>query len=172
MSSRTSAASVALLADRKALQELYDAQAASAEKVEGSECILTRLRPTKEGGYSQVALRGTSTKIMIHHIPILLKEARLPGHDEDVSHLCHNRRCFNKDHVIIESKVNNQRRKNCKVTVICWHCDKVATVCESTRHPVTAPRSTRSSARRQAPSAVVCEDRRINILDCLKIALL
>ena len=87
--SKTSAASVALLADRKALQELYDTQVASAEKVEGSECILTRLKPTKEGGYSQVALRGMTTKIMIHHIPILLKQGRLclGVSDEDVSHL-------------------------------------------------------------------------------------
>jgi hypothetical protein len=32
---------------------------------------------------------------------------------DDVSHLCHNHRCFNPDHVIVESKGMNQRRGTC-----------------------------------------------------------
>ncbi|KAK9389276.1 hypothetical protein V1515DRAFT_518487, partial [Lipomyces mesembrius] len=31
----------------------------------------------------------------------------------DVSHLCHNRKCFNPEQLIVELRTNNQRRQIC-----------------------------------------------------------
>ena len=96
----------------------------------------------------------------------------LPGSDEDVSHLSVTiAAASTRDHVIIESKTNNQqRRKNCKVTVDCWHCDKVARSSASTPPPqaATTPRFMRSSAKRQEQSVVVLEESRIKIERCPK----
>ncbi|KAK9249849.1 hypothetical protein V1507DRAFT_469462 [Lipomyces tetrasporus] len=32
--------------------------------------------------------------------------ATLHGHSYDVSHLCHNRKCFNPEHLVVESRQN------------------------------------------------------------------
>ncbi|OBT43967.1 hypothetical protein VE00_04696 [Pseudogymnoascus sp. WSF 3629] len=36
-----------------------------------------------------------------------------PGGDYEVSHLCHPTACFNPDHLIVETKVQNKMRNNC-----------------------------------------------------------
>ncbi|KAK9363583.1 zinc-binding loop region of homing endonuclease-domain-containing protein [Lipomyces starkeyi] len=40
-------------------------------------------------------------------------KATLGSHAHDVSHLCHNRRCFNPEHLIVESRQSNSRRRTC-----------------------------------------------------------
>ncbi|KAK9487997.1 hypothetical protein V1527DRAFT_403015 [Lipomyces starkeyi] len=39
--------------------------------------------------------------------------ATLYGYGYDVSHLCHNRKCFNPENLVVESRLNNRRRQAC-----------------------------------------------------------
>ncbi|KAK9362511.1 zinc-binding loop region of homing endonuclease-domain-containing protein [Lipomyces starkeyi] len=39
--------------------------------------------------------------------------ATLHGYGYDVSYLCHNRKCFNPEHLVVESRLNNRRRQAC-----------------------------------------------------------
>ncbi|KAK9257538.1 zinc-binding loop region of homing endonuclease-domain-containing protein, partial [Lipomyces tetrasporus] len=39
----------------------------------------------------------------------------------DISHLCHNSKCFNPEHLIVESGTNNRRRKICNGQKILVH---------------------------------------------------
>ncbi|KAK9245420.1 zinc-binding loop region of homing endonuclease, partial [Lipomyces tetrasporus] len=47
--------------------------------------------------------------------------ATLGGSNYDISHLCHNGKCFNPEHLIAESGANNQRRKICNGQRILVH---------------------------------------------------
>jgi hypothetical protein len=97
-------------------------------------CILTKNVPTKPDGYSQVGIQidGVQRKIMTHHLSMIATGRRLPEKKcDEVSHLCHNRRCINSSHLIVESKVDNNGRKNCMVWIPCPHedCTKRISVC-------------------------------------------
>ncbi|KAK9359166.1 zinc-binding loop region of homing endonuclease-domain-containing protein [Lipomyces starkeyi] len=48
-------------------------------------------------------------------------EATLGRSNYDISHLCHNGKCFSPEHLIVESSTNNQRRKICKGQKILVH---------------------------------------------------
>jgi Zinc-binding loop region of homing endonuclease len=50
-------------------------------------------------------------------------DLRVEAQREQSSHLCHRARCFNPDHVVVETELKNQRRKNCPVWVDCPHDD-------------------------------------------------
>ncbi|KAK9327452.1 zinc-binding loop region of homing endonuclease, partial [Lipomyces starkeyi] len=48
----------------------------------------------------------------------------------DISHLCHNAKCFNPEHIIVESATNNNRRRTC-------NGQKVIVYGNFTYHPCT-----------------------------------
>jgi len=47
----------------------------------------------------------------------------------DASHLCHNPKCANPDHLIVETRKANHSRKNCLFKIMCPHCDDEILVC-------------------------------------------
>ena len=47
----------------------------------------------------------------------------------DCSHLCHNKRCSNPDHVVLELHIINLDRDTCPVSEICGCCNKVVVWC-------------------------------------------
>jgi hypothetical protein len=93
-------------------------------------CWESTLEPSKQNGYIQVSYKGKKP-FCIHVLSCYDNLERLPNKDEDISHLCHNSKCFNPRHLCIESKIYNQQRKNCKVWHTCPHCehDKLVCIC-------------------------------------------
>ncbi|KAJ8096646.1 zinc-binding loop region of homing endonuclease-domain-containing protein [Lipomyces tetrasporus] len=73
------------------------------------------------GGYAVVTVRAGEKVISpgLHQMALIASgrhdELRqtLHGHSYDVSHLCHNRKCFNSDHLVVESRQNNRNRQAC-----------------------------------------------------------
>ncbi|KAK9311664.1 zinc-binding loop region of homing endonuclease [Lipomyces starkeyi] len=63
----------------------------------------------------------------LHQIALIADNRRdelkttLGSYSYDVSHLCHNRKCFNPEHLIVESRTNNQRRRICNGHKILVH---------------------------------------------------
>lgn len=100
----------------------------SRTEISAKGCILIKRAPTKEGGYMQLptSTNGTTNKVLLHHIALFddfdelqrkLAEDPKLFEGKDVSHLCHDRRCANKDHLCLEDSIKNQRRKGCRGTV-------------------------------------------------------
>lgn len=69
----------------------------------------------------------------IHHLAWYATGRPIPkdSRSEQISHLCADSRCFNIDHLIIETPKQNNSRKNCKVIVTCpCPCKHTFFVCE------------------------------------------
>lgn len=125
-----SASQVLLLKSHQELRTRFESCKDNA--ISQGSCLLTRIVPTKIGGYAQTSIQHDKrqVKVCLHVLSAFVRFRRLPGEGEDVSHLCGNARCFNPDHLLIESKANNQRRKNCKVSVACPCCNTFVNVCD------------------------------------------
>jgi len=91
-----------------------------------SECWESSIA-TQGSGYCQLQLNGSgygnSQGYYLLHIWSLRYHDRIPPassmplDDPDASHLCHNKRCLNPDHLIFESGKNNKRRNVCPCMV-------------------------------------------------------
>jgi len=68
---------------------------------------------TDAKNYAQV--RFNYKKYYVHVIAAIHRYQRIPGPGEEVSHLCHNRTCFNMDHLAIESGLVNKSRLCCEL---------------------------------------------------------
>ncbi|KAK9371928.1 zinc-binding loop region of homing endonuclease-domain-containing protein [Lipomyces chichibuensis] len=91
-------------------------------------CWQARLRGDKDGH-----IRITVKRIFGEHHPFLHQialiatdrrgqlTATLGSRRYDVSHLCHNARCFNPEHLIVESSRHNQERRTCNGHKIIVH---------------------------------------------------
>src|SRR5215471_2946554 len=93
------------------------------------DCWMRRVDTTHQYGYTKVNLRntfrpGTSKKINCqpfrHQLAVVasglgqnLLRTSAPNGTDEVSHLCHNHRCFNPDHILVESKDTNRKRWGC-----------------------------------------------------------
>lgn len=53
---------------------------------------------------------GKKRMLRVHRYVVERKLGRRLNDGEDASHLCHNRRCFNPDHLIAESHAENMAR--------------------------------------------------------------
>lgn len=101
-------------------------------------CEICTLSPKKgPDGYILVHMQHKETKANLHHIALRAAGKKLPEGNEDVSHLCHDRRCANPNHLVVESNVDNNRRKGClssRVKLKCCHCnsDLVVNLCKHT----------------------------------------
>jgi hypothetical protein len=93
--------------------------------------------PTKVSGYIQFSFNGCNKLGTLHRLAYLARQDRnavvplvgtikLGGQDMDVSHRCANTKCMNPDHMCLENKEANNRRKNCLVWIECHHpnCDR------------------------------------------------
>ncbi|KAK9236996.1 zinc-binding loop region of homing endonuclease [Lipomyces kononenkoae] len=78
---------------------------------------------THHRGYASVHLviGRRSYCICLHQIVLVADDRReelnqtLRSDSHDISHLCHNRKCFNPEHLVVESRLNNRRRQRCNV---------------------------------------------------------
>ena len=95
-------------------------------------CELSLLKPSKINGYAQVSAEGANKFACLEHI-VLWAGGGFLGGGQQVSHLCARPQCLRSDHVIAESPVANNRRKNCLVWIDCHNCkDKKVLVCQHT----------------------------------------
>ncbi len=95
-----------------------------------TNCWLSTKAPTKNNGYIQANLPN-GKKALIHHLSIIAdgRKDDLANPDLEVSHLCHHRNCFNPEHLHMEDKEANNRRKNCLIYIQCPCCDCYILVC-------------------------------------------
>lgn len=109
-------------------QEVLDSQRAG--RVSGW-CVLSPNAPTKGDGYVQVSFGGANKFAVLQEL-LLWASGLDCGPGEQASHLCGQKLCMVKEHVVNESEVENQRRKGCLVWVDCPHCSLKISVCPHT----------------------------------------
>lgn len=80
-----------------------------------TECILAMKTPHREAkGYVRMKIQNSASRIeyYLHHLAIRARDQDIPDGME-VSHLCHNRTCFNAEHLLLETAVDNRSRNKC-----------------------------------------------------------
>jgi hypothetical protein len=81
-------------------------------------CWVSTLKPDIMG-YCRAKLRKLQCRPFLHQLALIADnravelETTLGSNSFDVSHLCHNSKCFNPGHLIVESRQNNLRRRTC-----------------------------------------------------------
>jgi hypothetical protein len=85
-------------------------------------CWECELAPSKNKGYVQASYKQCRVQT-INVLSFIDKEKRDVGQGMHVSHLCGNTKCYNPQHLIEESALQNNARKNCLVWVDCPHCN-------------------------------------------------
>ena len=100
----------------------------NAEAVPNGWCREVRLQESKEGGYVQVSWAGANKFACLQTVVVWANGQEVKT-GEDASHLCHNKKCLNPQHIIPEPTKLNQHRKGCIVWVKCNHCEKKLFVC-------------------------------------------
>jgi hypothetical protein len=99
-------------------------------------CLLSVLKPTKEGGYIQLSSEGANKFATLQEVLLWARGDRLqPG--QHASHLCDKPKCLMKEHIVAESPVVNNSRKNCGRVIKCAHCDKYYQACDHSPRCVT-----------------------------------
>lgn len=116
----------------------------------GSElgCWLSEKEPSHDAGYTKMNLRNTlrpgGSGVLIGCQPWLHQLAVIAGGrgacllnttdgSHEVSHRCHNARCFNPDHVVVETSTLNHLRSSCRGAYI-LECACCGTVFNPCRH--------------------------------------
>ncbi|KAK9483444.1 zinc-binding loop region of homing endonuclease-domain-containing protein [Lipomyces starkeyi] len=89
-------------------------------------CWESNGKPTNKGIVNvKVSIGGAVAKI--YQVALIAYnrrdelEATLGRSNYDISHLCHNGKCFNPEHLIVDSGTNNQRRRICNGQKILIH---------------------------------------------------
>ena len=96
----------------------------------GKGCFLIKKVPRKDGYVRWAITKGSSVAAFgkvcgersyyIHHLAWYATDHDMPKPvEEHLSHLCHNSRCFNPDHLTVESPQLNNDRKGCLVFAKC-----------------------------------------------------
>ncbi|KAK9489249.1 zinc-binding loop region of homing endonuclease-domain-containing protein, partial [Lipomyces doorenjongii] len=83
-------------------------------------CWESNCRPRRLG-YVYVDVRRGACRLTpgLHQLALIAGNRRdelkvtLDSNSFDISHLCHNNICFNPEHLIVESRLNNRRRQAC-----------------------------------------------------------
>lgn len=91
-------------------------------------CRVIGLRESKENGYVQVSWAGANKFAVLQEVVVWANGETVQA-GEDASHLCHQKKCVNRSHIVPESSLSNQARKGCRVWVSCSHCSKKVFVC-------------------------------------------
>ncbi|KAK9352180.1 zinc-binding loop region of homing endonuclease [Lipomyces doorenjongii] len=74
---------------------------------------------TRLNGYCRVHLRKQRGELFLHQLALMANgrgaelKTTLGTTSFDFSHLCHNGKCFNPDHLVVESEQNNLRCRTC-----------------------------------------------------------
>jgi hypothetical protein len=92
-----------------------------------------KTRRTKEEISRRVPLKSTKrVRPYCTHIALrAVQKFPLPRHKvTDASHLCHNPLCVRPEHLIVESRTLNHKRKNCLFKVMCQCCSNEIIVCK------------------------------------------
>jgi hypothetical protein len=124
---RAKGASVVLAYSRKRCRKVFHRLLRDTSKTEmvlkpgaQSACWVTKLKPTKPGGYTQIHVKANKAKPLWHHLALRAAgrleswEVLWRGNQKlDVSHRCNDPRCGNPDHLVVESKKTNNQRKGC-----------------------------------------------------------
>lgn len=77
-------------------------------------CVLHQKTPNEQR-YVKTKLRGGSrTEFYIHHL-VVRASGELINRALEVSHLCHNKRCINPEHLIQETQEYNRSRQPCAI---------------------------------------------------------
>jgi len=119
--------------DESKAKAYADTIAALATKAEVDpdfpECLFHKKSlPSK---YAKAKLRGMKDdkEYYVHHIVMGSKGITEWGDNDQISHLCHNTRCINKEHLIVETKAANLARNLCKGWSHMKHRDEWINVC-------------------------------------------
>lgn len=91
-------------------------------------CKISKLVPTKEGGYAQVSYGGANKFATLEEV-VLWAAGGTKGIGQQCSHRCHKTLCKEVGHVCSESIQKNNERKGCLVWIDCPHCDQKILVC-------------------------------------------
>ena len=107
-----------------------------------TNCFIVNKATNRKDGYVKCKVKGSDRKeYYAHHLILLL----IPDKRKDlkkvynsnyqVSYLCHNKRCINPDHLMIETITMNQKRNACngQKSMHCNHCNHKVSRC--THHP-------------------------------------
>jgi hypothetical protein len=93
-------------------------------------CPVSGLKPSKDGGYIQLSFDGANKFATLGEVLLWSRGVTLnnvPG--SQCSHLCSTPSCTDPNHVVVESAVENNRRKGCAVVWPCSHCSKIYLIC-------------------------------------------
>lgn len=101
------------------------------QSIDDGWCSIVPLAPSKADGYVQVCFMGSNCYVQVSFMGAnkfaCLREVVLWGAGvwlevgQQASHLCGMPRCKALGHVIAETKIENQRRKGCRVWIDCPH---------------------------------------------------
>lgn len=99
----------------------------------GKKCVLLKKKGNKGNGhgYPQLGTAQMSANVIAYFSKFKTpKEIRENVRkDFQVSHLCDEPNCVNKDHLVYETPQENNRRKGCTATVTCRGCGHVMECC-------------------------------------------
>jgi len=85
-----------------------------AASTNSTGCLLASKTSHEAKGYVRMKVPGSAsrTEYYLHHLAIRARDNELSA-DMEVSHLCHNRTCFNAAHLLVESALDNRNRNKC-----------------------------------------------------------
>ena len=66
----------------------------------------------------------------VQHVILIEQLGCAPGNGHHMSHLCANTWCARPGHAIIESQLQNQRRKHCTAIIVCRNCQNAWQTCQ------------------------------------------
>ena len=70
-------------------------------------------------------VRGAPRRVALHVLSYYYHHRELPVSSAlDISHLCHNRDCFNVEHLVLEKHSMNWKRMGCPAGNLCTHNPK------------------------------------------------
>ncbi len=93
-------------------------------------CLVSTLKPYSPKGYVQPSIHDRKP-LPLHVLSFIDEKGFQPdGRTLQVSHLCHTPACFNPEHLIAETPLANNNRKNCLVWIDCQRCKKVWRLCK------------------------------------------
>ena len=91
-------------------------------------CGRNYARKQKKTGYVQLSWEGANKFCVLQELVVWAQAKQIQNNDQ-CSHLCHNPKCTVLSHIILESSVANNARKNCSVFLKCHHCDLYIFTC-------------------------------------------
>ena len=132
---------------KKRIESFYSHEGNHFIQVARNGCHL--LDPSKKTKYPKITVStGSRVQVKVCHLVIFIRSGRIPGENEDLSHLCHHTKCVNADHLTIESHQINIERKQCRSARKCLGHQK------SHHYPTTEQELDLDLAATQIPNCI------------------